>query len=71
MYQARSTSGATPTPAWLKSFSNNGYKIYCGFDSDKTGDKPAKKMIALHPTIRRLSPGKHDWNELLISKSKR
>lgn len=71
MYLAISTSGATPNPAWLKSFSNNGYDIYCGFDSDETGEGIAKKMIALHPTIRRLRPGKHDWNEVLISKSKR
>jgi len=70
MYLAVSTSGAIPNPTWLKSFSNNGYEIYCGFDSDQTGDKMAKKMIALHPTVKRLRPCKHDWNEVLISKSK-
>ena len=65
---AVSTSGATPNPAWLKSFINNGYEIYCGFDSDETGEKMANKMIFLHPTIKRLKPHKHDWNEVLISK---
>lgn len=65
---AVSTSGATPNPAWLKSFINNGYDIYCGFDSDETGEKMANKMIFLHPTIKRIKPHKNDWNEVLISK---
>ncbi|MGA1864377.1 MAG: DUF3991 domain-containing protein [bacterium] len=64
---AVSTSGATPNPAWLKSFINNGYEIFCGFDSDETGENLAKKMILLHPTIKRLKPCKHDWNEVLMS----
>jgi len=65
---AVSTSGATPNPAWLKSFINNGYEIFCGFDSDETGEKIANKIIFLHPTIKRLKPCKHDWNEVLRSK---
>ncbi len=65
-----STSGATPNPVWLKSFINTGYEIYCGFDSDETGENVAQKMITLYPGIKRLSPQKHDWNEVLISKSK-
>jgi hypothetical protein len=42
----------------------------CGFDSDETGEKMANKMIFLHPTIKILKPCKHNWNEVLISKSK-
>jgi hypothetical protein len=70
-YLAISTSGATTNPAWLRSFINNEYEIYCGFDSDETGDKLAEKMITIYPTIRRLRPQKHDWNEVLISQLKR
>ena len=66
---AISTSGASPNPAWLRSFINKESEIYCGFDSDDTGEKTAKKMIALYPTIKRLRPPKHDWNDVLKTKS--
>jgi hypothetical protein len=64
-----STSGAHPNPDWLTLLIASGHKIYCGFDSDKTGDTLAKKMISLHPSIKRLRPPTHDWNDLLRSKS--
>lgn len=70
-FLAVSTAGANPNPLWLASFINNEYKIYCGFDSDEAGDRLAQKMIALHPTVKRLRPSKHDWNDVLIAKSKR
>jgi len=66
---AISTSGASPNPAWLKYFINTEYEIYCGFDSDETGEKVAAKMITLYPAIKRLRPPKHDWNDVLKSKS--
>jgi hypothetical protein len=69
-FLAVSTAGANPNPLWLTSFIDNGYEIYCGFDSDEAGDRLAQKMIALHPTIKRLRPSKHDWNDVLIAKSK-
>jgi hypothetical protein len=65
---AISTSGASPNPAWLRSFINTESEIYCGFDSDDIGEKAAKKMIALYPTIKRLRPPKHDWNDVLKAK---
>ncbi|MFQ5835839.1 MAG: DUF3991 domain-containing protein [bacterium] len=68
---AISTSGATPNPLWLKSFVKSGYQVYCGFDADETGDKMAHKMILLHPTVKRLRPCKHDWNDALVANSKR
>ncbi len=46
-----------------------GFDIYCGFDSDETGDSTANRMILLYPTVKRLRPNKHDWNEVLLSKS--
>lgn len=70
MYLAVSTSGVIPNPPWLKYFCHHGYEIYCGFDSDDPGEKAAKKMMALYPTVKRLKPAKHDWNDVLIAKSK-
>jgi hypothetical protein len=62
-----STSGVNPNPAWLPRLIKKGFHIYCGFDADKIGDACAKKMINLHPTVKRLLPPKHDWNEVLKS----
>ena len=66
---ALSTSGVNPNPAWLPILIEKGFDIYCGFDSDETGDSLANKMIHLYPTVKRLRPGKHDWNEVLQTKS--
>ncbi len=63
-----STAGATSNPAWLSKLIKNGFKIYCGFDSDNVGDALAKKMMKLYPTVTRLRPTKHDWNDVLRSK---
>jgi len=60
-----STSGVNPNPPWLKSLIKRGYEIFCGFDADETGDYMAKKMITAHPSIKRLRPSKHDWNDVL------
>ncbi len=60
-----STSGARPNPRWLPLFLSQGFLVYCGFDADPTGDAMAQQMIALYPTIRRLRPIEHDWNDLL------
>ena len=60
-----STSGVNPNPAWLPLLIEKGFDIYCGFDSDDTGDSFANRMINLYPTVKRLRPDKHDWNEHL------
>jgi hypothetical protein len=67
-YLAISTSGVTPNPAWLQSLISEGYTIFCGFDSDYTGDTMAERLIQLYPIVKRLRPTEHDWNSLLISK---
>ncbi len=64
-YTAISTSGATANPAWLQTFITKGCEIYCGFDSDRTGNMLADKMIKRYPSIKRLLPPMHDWNEIL------
>lgn len=60
-----STSGAKSNPRWLPWFIRQGFTIYCGFDSDPTGETIAGNMIALHPRIKRLRPCQHDWNDVL------
>jgi len=64
-YTAISTSGAAADPGWLKSLIRKGYKIYCGFDRDQAGSLMAKRMMRLHPSIKRLQPPDHDWNDAL------
>jgi hypothetical protein len=60
-----STSGARSNPPWLPWLFRQGFEIYCGFDSDPTGETMASNMIALHPGTKRLRPGLHDWNDVL------
>ncbi len=62
-----STSGARPNPSWLPALIIQGHPIYCGFDADDTGERMAQSMIALHPSVKRLRPARHDWNDLLKS----
>jgi hypothetical protein len=63
--QCLSTAGARPNPQWLQLLLEQGRQIYCGFDADPTGEDMAHAMIALHPTIKRLRPSRHDWNDVL------
>jgi hypothetical protein len=60
-----STSGARANPSWLPLLLRQHREIYCGFDSDSTGETMASNMMALHPEIRRLRPSQHDWNDVL------
>jgi hypothetical protein len=64
-----STSGARPNPRWLPALLSQGLPVYCGFDSDATGDATAEQMMGLHPWLRRLRPSQHDWNDVLKSGS--
>lgn len=62
-----STSGVRVNPPWLSVLIARGYTILCGFDADRPGDAAAAQMIARHPTVRRLRPSAHDWNDVLTS----
>ena len=62
-----STSGVRADPPWLRSLIARGYHIYSGFDTDLAGETAALRMIALYPSIDRLRPAAHDWNDLLAS----
>jgi len=63
-----STSGVRANPRWLKGLIARGYQIHCGFDDDEPGDNAASQMIALHPTVQRLRPPAHDWNDVLAER---
>jgi hypothetical protein len=60
-----STSGARANPTWLPPLLRRHREIYCGFDSDSTGETMATNMMAQNPEIRRLRPSQHDWNDVL------
>jgi hypothetical protein len=68
-YYCISTAGARPAPGWLESLTCHYPKVYCGFDADPTGETMAEAMIKVHPSIKRLRPQPHDWNEMLRSQA--
>ena len=60
-----STAGVRSDAPWLRALLARGYAIYCGFDTDEAGETASRRMIALHPSLQRLRPPRHDWNETL------
>ena len=64
-----STAGARPQPRWLRPLLEQGRQIACGFDRDAAGEDMARAMIALHPTVERLRPEAHDWNDQLKARA--
>ena len=64
-YRCLSTAGARPDPRWLQPLLDQGCQVYCGFDTDPTGDAMAAAMITWHPRVQRLRPTQHDWNDVL------
>lgn len=64
-----STSGVRSNPRWLNPLVVRGYTIYCGFDADAPGDDAARQLIARYPTVLRLRPPAHDWNDALAAQS--
>jgi hypothetical protein len=63
-----STAGARPNPRWLGPLLAQGRTLYCGFDTDPTGQTMAQAMISLYPAIQRWAPSGHDWNAVLCSR---
>ncbi len=68
-HRCLSTSGARPNPPWLTPLVSQTSEVYCGFDADPTGDAMAAAMIASFPTVQRLRPARHDWNDVLRSQA--
>jgi hypothetical protein len=62
-----STAGVRPDAPWLRPLLDGGYEIYCGFDADEPGDTASRQMITRHPSIQRLTPPQHDWNDALTT----
>ena len=67
-YWCISTAGARPNPRWLGLLLDQGCQVHCGFDTDTTGETMARAMTALHPSVQRLPPPHHDWNDTLRSR---
>jgi len=63
-----STAGTRSDAPWLRPLMKRGYEIYCGFDADDPGDTASRQMITRHPTIQRLRPPLHDWNDALTGR---
>lgn len=68
-HRCLSTAGARPNPLWLPSLIDQGFQISCGFDADPTGEAMAQAMISFYPTVQRLRPPHHDWNDALRAQS--
>ena len=64
-----STAGVRPDAPWLAPLIARGYDIYCGFDNDQPGEAAASQVTLRHPTIQRLRPTAHDWNDALTASS--
>jgi hypothetical protein len=62
-----STAGIRATAPWLDPLLNRGYQIDCGFDTDEAGERASQRMIIRYPSVRRLRPTHHDWNDALRS----
>jgi hypothetical protein len=65
-----STAGVRPDAPWLHPLLARGYDIYCGFDTDEPGESASRQMITRHPSIQRLPPPQHDWNQALTVRHK-
>jgi len=63
-----STAGVRSDPPWLHPLMARGYHIYCGFDDDEPGEAASCQLITRHPSIQRLRPSAHDWNDALTAK---
>lgn len=66
-HRCLSTAGARSNPRWLGPLRDQGCQVFCGFDTDTTGQAMARAMIGFHPSIQRLAPPPHDWNDTLRS----
>jgi len=66
-YICISTAGVRPDLAWLRPLLDRGYDVYCGFDDDQPGEAASCQLITRHPSVQRLRPPAHDWNDALAA----
>ena len=62
-----STAGVRSDAPWLRPLLAREYQIHCGFDTDEPGETASRQMITRHPSIQRLRPPSHDWNDALTA----
>jgi len=62
-----STAGIRPDAPWLQPLLACGYDIHCGFDDDAPGNTVASQLLRRHPSIERLRPPAHDWNDAILA----
>ena len=60
-----STAGVRSQLPWLPPLVERGYTIHCGFDNDTAGNQAAQCLLQNYPSLKRLSPSAHDWNDVL------
>ncbi|MFQ5472110.1 MAG: DUF3991 domain-containing protein [Dehalococcoidia bacterium] len=68
-YICISTAGVRTDAPWLRPLLARGYDIYCGFDTDEPGETASCQMLTRHPSIQRLRPPQHDWNDVLRARN--
>lgn len=62
-----STAGVRSDAPWIHLLLTRGYQIHCGFDTDEPGEAASRQLITRHPSIQRLRPPRHDWNDALTA----
>ena len=60
-----STAGVRSQLSWLPLLIQRGYTIRCGFDNDTAGNQAAHALLQNYPSLNRLIPSAHDWNDVL------
>jgi hypothetical protein len=60
-----STAGVRSQLPWLGPLIKRGYTIHCGFDNDTAGNQAGHTLLQNYPSLKRLTPSAHDWNDIL------
>jgi hypothetical protein len=60
-----STAGVRSQLPWIGPLIKRGYTIHCGFDQDNAGNQAGHTLLQNYPSLKRLIPSAHDWNDVL------
>lgn len=64
-----STTGVRSQLPWLEPLIHRGYMIRCGFDDDAAGHRASHLLLQNYPSLQRIIPPAHDWNDVLTQAS--
>lgn len=64
-----STAGVRSRVPWLEPLIHRGYTIRCGFDDDDAGNCASHLLLDNYPSLQRIIPPAHDWNDVLMRAS--